>query len=54
MILLHCYHDFRLGGLRKSTEMNCKMEIIEMRGLLFCAAEKFLWNLSCYGVTYQY
>jgi hypothetical protein len=54
MIFLHCYHDFHLGGLRKSTEMNCKMEIIEMRGLLFCTAEKFLWDLSCCGVTNRY
>ncbi len=27
IVLLHYYHDFRLGGLRKSTKMNCKMEV---------------------------
>jgi hypothetical protein len=54
MIFLHCYHGFRLGGLRKSTEMNCKMEIIEMRGMIFRTAETFLCNLSCCDVTYRY
>ena len=42
MIFLHCYHYFRLGGLRKSTEINCKMDVLEMLGLLDCTAEKFL------------
>jgi hypothetical protein len=54
MICLHCYHEFRVGCPRKSTEMNCKMEIIEMRGILFYTAETFLRNLSCSGVTYHY
>ena len=54
MIFLHCNHYFRLGGLRKSTEMNCKMEVIEMRGILLCKSERFLWNLPHCGVTYQY
>jgi len=42
MIFLHCYHYFRLGGLRKSTEINCKMDVLEMPRLLDCTAEKFL------------
>ena len=48
MVLLHCYHDFRLGGLRKSTKMNCKMEVkIKCPEFQGCTAEDFLWNLSC-------
>ena len=41
MIFLHCYPEFRLSGQRKYTEMNCKMEIIEIREILFCTAENF-------------
>ena len=54
VIFLHCYHDFSLGGLRKFTQINCEMEIIDTRGLLFRTAEIFLQNLPCCGVTYQY
>ena len=37
MIFLHC---FRLGRLRKSTEMDCKMEFVEIGGFLECTEEK--------------
>jgi len=41
-MFLHCYHYFGLGGLRISTEKNCKMEVIKIRGFLFCIAEGFM------------
>ena len=48
MVLLHCYHDFRLGGLRKSTKMNCKMEVkIKCPDFQGCTAEVVSRNLSC-------
>ena len=50
MIFLHCYHYFRLGGLRKSTEKNCKMDVIE----ICFVQQKCFMELSCRGVTYQY
>jgi len=53
-MFLHCYHDFRLGGLRKFMKINYKMETIKIRGIHFGTAEKFLQNLPCCGVTYQY
>ena len=48
MVLLHCYHDSRLGGLRKSTKMNCKMKVkIICPDFQGCTAEVVSRNLSC-------
>ena len=44
MVLLHCYHDSSLGGLRKSTKMNCKMEV-----KLNARASKVVQRKTFYG-----
>jgi uncharacterized membrane protein len=41
MIFLHCYHGFSLGGLRKSTEMNCKWKSLNCADCCFVQQKYF-------------